>query len=416
MVKSMPKDKGLDHTLKILSEGYPYILNRRNTLQSNVFETRLLVERVICLTGKEAAELFYSNDKFRRSDAAPPRVKKTLFGEGGVQGLDGDAHHHRKGMFMSMMSKESLQEIVELTDVAWDKFTTKWEKMDSVKLYEESKKLLTLVACHWTGVPVKDRGVKELSQELGDMFESAASVGVAHYKSRRSRSNIEKWLIELVEKVRNEEIQVESHKALYAFSTYRDLEGNLLDSKVVAVELLNLLRPIVAISVYITFTALALHHYPKEGEKLKEGDSSLQLFIQEVRRYYPFFPFTAARVNQDFEWKGYSFKEGTLTLLDLYGTNHHPEEWENPDRFSPSRFADWTGNPFDFIPQGGGEFDIGHRCAGEWITIDILKVSLKHMVHHMTYTVPDQDLDYSYSDIPSLPKSGFMMKNVRHVQ
>jgi hypothetical protein len=52
------------------------------------------------------------------------------------------------------------------------------------------------------------------------------------------------------------------------------------------------------------------------------------MFVQEVRRFYPFFPFVAAVVKKDFTWKGFEFKEGTLTFLDLYGTNHDPEVWE----------------------------------------------------------------------------------------
>ncbi len=77
-----------------------------------------------------------------------------------------------------------------------------------------------------------------------------------------------------------------------------------------------------------------------------------KMFVQEVRRFYPFFPFVAARVKQDFTWNGYQFTEGTLTLLDLYGTNHDQKLWEHPNMFYPERFAQWQGSPFSFIPQG----------------------------------------------------------------
>src|SRR3712207_8802226 len=52
------------------------------------------------------------------------------------------------------------------------------------------------------------------------------------------------------------------------------------------------------------------------------------LFVQEVRRYYPFFPFIVALAREDFDWKGYHFEKGTLTVLDLYGTNHDARLWE----------------------------------------------------------------------------------------
>ncbi|GAE45795.1 cytochrome P450 152A1 [Mesobacillus boroniphilus JCM 21738] len=107
------------------------------------------------------------------------------------------------------------------------------------------------------------------------------------------------------------------------------------------------------------------------------------------------------------------FKKNTLTLLDLYGTNHHPEEWEQPEVFAPDRFLSWSGSPFDFIPQGGGEYEIGHRCAGEWMTVDILRVAVDYLVNHLKYTVPKQDLSYSMNDIPSLPESKMKLAGVK---
>ncbi|WP_222707250.1 cytochrome P450 [Pontibacter qinzhouensis] len=51
-------------------------------------------------------------------------------------------------------------------------------------------------------------------------------------------------------------------------------------------------------------------------------------------------------------------------LLEVYGTHHDPELWENPEEFRPERFRDWKRIPFDFIPQGGGDHHTDHRCAG----------------------------------------------------
>lgn len=115
-------------------------------------------------------------------------------------------------------------------------------------------------------------------------------------------------------------------------------------------------------------------------------------------------------MKQDFTWNDYKFEKDTLTLLDLYGTNHHPEDWENPDRFEPDRFKAWDKSPFDFIPQGGGESDIGHRCAGEWLTVDVVNVSLDFLVNDLEYNLPEQDLSFSMSQIPSLPESKMLMR------
>ncbi|WP_160032116.1 cytochrome P450 [Paenibacillus sp. An7] len=412
--RSFPKEEGLDNTLNVLKEGYLYITNRSIGFQSNLFETRLLGEKAICMRGEEAAQLFYDNEKFIREGAAPKRVLKTLFGENGVQTLDGEEHHHRKAMFMSLMSREGLQKIREIASKHWGLAVGRWETKKEIEIYEESQQLLCRIACEWAGVPLSMDEVKEKSEWLGAMIEATAAIGVAHMKGKRARSKAEKWITGLVEEVREGKIHPAEDSALYAFSWHRDLKGELLDPETASVEVLNIIRPIVAVSIYITFTALAVIQQPEEREKLASGDETYsQNFVQEVRRFYPFFPFSGARVKEDFTWQGYEFKEGELTLLDLYGTNHHPDLWDQPEQFRPDRFKDWRGTPFNFIPQGGGDYDTGHRCAGEFITIEIMKESLDYLANKMSYVIPEQDFSYSFNDIPSLPHSNIVLQNVR---
>lgn len=100
----------------------------------------------------------------------------------------------------------------------------------------------------------------------------------------------------------------------------------------------------------------------------------------------------------------------------MYGTNHDPHLWDNPEIFNPDRFAQWDESPFSFIPQGGGDFNMGHRCAGEWVTIEIMKVSLQYLANKLAYDLPNQDLSYSMVSIPSLPHSKVIMANVKSKQ
>ncbi|MGM9925419.1 MAG: cytochrome P450 [Bacillus sp. (in: firmicutes)] len=413
-VNRMPREEGLDHTVGLVREGYLYISNRRRGFQSDVFETRLLGKKAICMAGKEAAELFYDNEKFKRKGAAPPRVMQSLFGKNGVQALDGEAHKHRKAMFMSMMSPDALKKLSEITREEWESAIAKWEGMDEVILYKEAQEIMCRTACRWAGVPVPEQEVKNLAQDLTAMIEATAKVGPPHWKGRNARNRVEKWVGDMVEKVRDGRLQTEPNTVLHTFSWHRDHEGKLLPVETAAVEIINILRPIVAVAIYINFTALAVHHYPEEREKLASGDSKrTRMFVQEVRRFYPFFPFAAAIVKKDFTWKGYLFEKGALTLLDLYGTNHDPAIWDNPGVFNPDRFADWQGSPFDFIPQGGGDHFMGHRCAGEWVTIELMQVSLDYLANRLDYEVPDQDISYSMVDIPSIPRSNVRIKNVK---
>jgi fatty-acid peroxygenase len=181
-----------------------------------------------------------------------------------------------------------------------------------------------------------------------------------------------------------------------------------------AIELINAIRPIVAIATYITFAALALHEFPPYRQLLRNSqDDYAELFVQEVRRFFPFTPFVGAIVREEFTWHDFKFPKGTIVLLDVYGTNRDERSWQDPEVFWPDRFRQWKENPYDFIPQGGGEFLTGHRCAGEWITIEAMKQAVRFLNDGITYDVPAQDLSYDLTRMPTLPASGFVMTNVR---
>mgnify|MGYP005609894813 CR=1 FL=1 len=411
----MPKEKGIDKSVSFIREGYLYITNRRKSFHSDIFETRLLGKKAICMGGQEAVELFYDTDKFERKNAFPKRVQDTLLGRGSVLSLDGEAHKHRKAMFMSIMSPKELDHLKNLTKQEWKKAIQHWTEQKQIVLYNEARVMMTKVACQWAGVPLPndEKNIRQIAKMLSTLFESPAMLGISFLKGKEARNEAERWIVDLVTQVRDKKLSPAENTALYQFSWHRDLEGNLLPSPTVAVEILNILRPIVAISVYICYVALAVYHHPEEVKKVKSNNDYSQMFIQEVRRYYPFFPVIPAIVKKDFTWKGYEFKKGTLTMLDVYGTNHDPKLWKNPDIFNPERFINWDNNPFSFIPQGGGDHSLGHRCAGEWITIGVMKISLDFLVNQITYELPKQDLSYSFVNMPSIPKSKIILQNIQ---
>lgn len=413
-INTNSKEEGSGHTLDILKEGYEFIPNRVREFDSEIVETRVLGKKAICISGKEAAEIFYDTNRFKRKGVAPGRIKKTLFGEDGVQGLDGEEHRHRKAMFMSLMTTERLKVLDEITEKQWEIAIDQWETMDAVVLFEEAETIMCRVACMWAGVPLWAKELELRTLDLSAMIDAFGAVGPRHWEGRRARKRTERWISYIIRQVRTGKMEVDEDTALYQIAWHEDLNGKLLPIQTAAVELINILRPIVAVGRFITFGAVALHENPGTREKIVADVAGYRkMFVQEVRRYYPFGPFLGAIVREDFTWKDHEFTKGTLVLLDLYGTNHSPELWEYPDEFFPERFAEWDGSPFNFIPQGGGEYNIGHRCAGEWITVQIMNTSLYNLAGKIDYDVPVQDLSYRMNRIPSIPKSRFIMKNVK---
>ncbi len=413
---------GIDSTLALVTDGYQFISKRCQQQHSDIFQTRLLLEKTICLKGAEAASIFYDVDKFSRKKAAPKRLQKTLLGEGGVQGLDGDRHQHRKQLFMALMSAERIDLLAEITRQQWQVAAEKWAEMERVTFFPAARSVLFCAVCEWSGVPLAAAEVESKTRDTGAMIDSSGAIGLEHWQGKRARVRMEEWLGGLIEQVRAGRLEAPEDSALWAMAQHRDLTGNLLDKRIAAVDLLNVLRPTVAIARYVTFAALTLHKHPEYREKLRTGDEQyVEQFVQEVRRYYPFFPFASARVKESFDWSGFHFPKGRRVLLDLYGTNHDAHLWHNPDEFQPERFQPGNEGPdgresenkFKFIPQGGGDFYTNHRCAGEWITITLMKRAMQFLTEIISYDVPSQDLSLSLSQMPTLPKSGFVISNVR---
>ncbi|WP_406621955.1 cytochrome P450 [Bacillus atrophaeus] len=414
MDKQVPHDKALDNSLAMMREGYLFIKNRVDRYQSDLFETRLLGQKAICMSGEEAAKIFYDPERMKRNGALPKRLLKTLFGVDAIQTMDGDAHTHRKLLFMSLMTPPHQKRLAELAMEQWLAALSKWEGAEKVELFEEAKNVLCKIACQWAGVPLEESEVKERADDFSAMVDAFGAVGPRHWKGRRARPRAEEWIRDIIENVRAGKTEAEKGTALYEMAFHTELDGSRLDTQMAAVELINVLRPIVAISTFITFSALALHNHPEYKEKLKSGNGDdLEMFVQEVRRFYPFGPFLGAQVRNDFVWNQCEFKEGMLVLLDLYGTNHDARLWEDPNEFRPERFRDRKEQLFDLIPQGGGDPAKGHRCPGEGITIEVMKVTLDFLVNRIEYEVPEQDLSYSLVRMPSLPESGFVMSRIR---
>ena len=412
----IPRHKTLDSTLALLSDGYTFVPKLCRRYRTDIFETRLMLQPVFCTLGEEAARMFYEPDRFTRAGAIPKPTLKLLQDRGSVQLLDGEAHRRRKRMFMSLMTPAAIRQLAELTEEEWHAATGRWTGRGEVVLLDEAQGILCRAVCRWAGLPLGAVEAERRTREFAAMIDGAGAVGPRNWRGMLLRARSERWGREIVDDIRKGAVKPAEGSAAHVISWHEDSDGQLLDADVAAVELINVLRPTVAIGHYIMFGALALHEHPECRQKLQAGDDEyLELFAQEVRRFYPLFPFAGGRVRNAFSWRGHHFAEKTWVLLDLYGTNHDPRTWQEPETFRPERFRRWDGSTFNFIPQGGGDHHDGHRCPGEWITIELMKRALRLLTTTMRYDVPEQDLRIDLSRMPALPASRFVIAEVRPI-
>ena len=399
-----------------LVPSYTLLSEWRQKADAPVVKGKAFNKEIIAMYGTDAAKKFYDPKNFKREGAMPEVVLNTLFGQDGVQTLDGEEHHHRKNIFMDLMTPERMDEYHKILD---EKMTEAFEaEQGTFELFGLARKVLFKAITEWAVINLDnltDEEINDLSKYQITMISTSFTSPVDHVKGVSDRKKSEEWAQELIKEARENPVPGKEDVALYAFAEATDLEGELLPVEVAAVELLNIIRPTLALTVWAALMGHALFSREDIYNELKGDFDRLQdSFIQELRRYYPFFPMLPAISLREVEVDGYIIPEDSWVVLDIYGTDHDPRHIENPETFKVDRYVENARNisyeeEYAMIAQGGGDFRSMHRCAGEWITLHTLRVLSDHLVNKFDFTIPDQDFEIPLDQFPTYPQDGVLL-------
>ncbi len=410
---SLPRIAG-DSSIAVATEGYRFGIRRFERLGTDGFDTRVMLRPVTYLRGSSAARFFYEGGRFARNGAMPPTALHLIQDAGSVMMLSGDEHHRRKAVFLRLLAPENMPRLGAAFRAYFLEAADRWAGRDRVNLLEELQPVLTRTVCDWAGVPLPEEQVGPRSQEFFTMVERVAAVGPPSWRAHALRRRTERWAEQLITDVRDGTLPTRPGSALAAIAALTDTDGAPLDTAICRVELLNVLRPTVAVGRYLVYCAWALHQHPAWHARFASGDfDELDLFVHEVRRFFPFVPAIAGTAVRDCSFDGKQLKAGAWVLLDLYATNHSSRIWSHPEAFLPQRFRGRHMSPNELVPQGGGYADDGHRCPGEDPTVELKRETVRLLTQSVDYDVPQQDLRISLRRILAAPQSGFLLANVR---
>lgn len=247
------------------------------------------------------------------------------------------------------------------------------------------------------------------------MISGAITSPMDHIKGISDRNESEEWAQELIKEARKNPIAGKEYLALYTFANATDISGELLSLEVAAVELLNIIRPTVSLTVWVALMGHAIFAKENIYDELKADFEKLQdPFIQEMRRYYPFFPMLPSIAVDDVEIDGYHIPKDSWVILDLYGTNMDSRNIDGPEEFKIKRYLGKAKDisyeeEYEMIAHGGGKFREMHRCAGEWITLHSMRVFSNNLVNKYEFTIPEQDWEIPMNQFPTYPKSKVLL-------
>lgn len=364
-------------SLALLRDGYRFAPHMSESSDTPAAQrVRVLGRRALLVAGEEGVRLFYDQDVMRRSGAVPAPLSDEFFGIGTVHGLDGRDHAHRKELHLTTLGSERVDAFTRCLERSWTaRMSGIAAPQPGAQLFGTLTETLGSAALEWAGLGSAD--ALERSHDLMQIVDGFGSVGPRHLRGRSARRRCEEWARAAVEDARSEPGDTVVHEVARA----TDDEGGLLPVQVAAVELLNLVRPMVAVAWFASFVPVALRERPDWRSRIGAGgDEEARLaFVHELRRHYPFVPVLAARTTRDLEWAGHRLHRGERVLLHVVATNHDPHLWRQPWYFRPERFEGRMPGPYEFVPQGGGDVDEGHRCPGESATVAALRLLVERL-------------------------------------
>jgi fatty-acid peroxygenase len=401
----------VDDSLGLLIEGYAWLPSAWRRAGNRPVRTRLLGQPAVAVRGPDAVRFFSDEQHIHRHAAIPEPVQATLFGHGAVHTLDGPAHVRRRHLFQRLLhDSDQIDRLVGAVERAWDQAVPSWSAQRDVVLFDETSRVITQGVCEWAGVPLPPGETAGLASDLVALVDGFATLGPRHWRARRARARRERWLAGLVSHIQAGATAAPNGSAAELVAAHLDADGKPLTPRLAAVELLNIIRPTVAVSWFVAFTAHALHRWPVHRDRLRQGGQRYaQAMAHEVRRFYPFAPFVAGRAVTDLTWQDQAIPAGSLVLLDIFGQNHDESLWPQPYQFKPDRFLNHPPGRDDLIPQGGGDPATSHRCPGEDLTVSLLTV-LAQRLAELDYAVPRQDLAISLRRIPAHVRTGVVIQ------
>ncbi|MER7303506.1 cytochrome P450 [Nocardioides sp. NPDC127514] len=360
-----------DLAADLLRHGYHAIPDaRRRAGDPPVCPVKLLGDDAVVVSGPASVRRFYDPRLIRRSGAVPQPLATLLFGRGAVHGLDGEEHQHRKGQFLGLLDDAAASTLEDLVHHHLDT-AIRERHGETASVFHLLSEVYARAVLAWAGISV--RHPDRVGRRLAGIVDGFGVSGPSYARAWAARLWANRWARGLIREAQSATTQPTT--PVETIATWRDPEGELLPVPVAAVELLNVLRPAVAVAYLGTFAVQTLDDEPALRPMLAEDPGRRHAFTQEVRRIFPFVPALAGIARQHGDWDGQIVPQGKRVVLDVPGTNLDPASWSAPYTFSTERFLGREVDEFELVPQGGGDPAEGHRCPGEPSTIAMISAT-----------------------------------------
>jgi fatty-acid peroxygenase len=398
-------------TVRLLRDRYRAVGRMRAAAGAgDRFAARMLGRQAVVLRGEAGARTFYDPALVRRGGAMPAPVRLVLFGPGAVHGLDGEAHARRKQLLLEVVSADAVDRLTRLVGERLDEAVERWTDRGRVRLFDQLVELYGGAVLEWAGTGTTGARARAVSHDLARIVDGFGVGGTGYPRAVLARVRAQRWALQIVRDARSGARTAPAGSAVAVLAGVPRAE---LPDLAAATELLNVVRPTVAVAYFGAYAAQAVVQRPDWRPDLAAGSAAhLRAFEHELRRYYPFVPLLPGRLRRPWPWEGGRLPRRSWLVLDVLGTNRDPARWDEPEELRPERFLGREPTAYDFVPQGGGDPATGHRCPGEPIAIGLLERTLQRLAG-LDYELSPEGREVPLDRVPSLPADRVELTGVR---
>jgi sterol 14-demethylase len=374
----------------------------------DVGEFRLADRDVVLLTGAQANEAYFRAPEEVLDQAEAYPFMKPIFGEGVV--FDAPPERRREMLHNQALRDKFMRGHAATIASEVDRMVGSWgdsgtidlldwfaeltiytssacligkkfrDELDGrfAKLYHDLEQGTDAIAYVDPYAPIesfrrRDEARLKLVELVEGIMDTRAATALAHDSARdsahdsanHSADDSERDLLDVLMSIRNEDGSARfTPDIVTGMFISMMFAGHHTTSGTAAWTLIELLRnPSELRAVVDEQAELATSGEEVSYQALREMPR-LESAIKEALRLHPPLILLLRLAKQDFIVDGYLLKEGKLVATSPAVSNRIPEDFRDPDSFSPERYleprAEDRENPWTWIPFGAGR----HRCVG----------------------------------------------------
>ena len=400
----------------------PDFARKRFERYGPIFKTSIFGQTTVICRSIAANRFILANENRYFRVSWPPSTR-ALLGPLSLALQSGAEHGSRRKLLAQAFSPRALGDYLPAMAAIADGYLQRWEGQTNLTWYPELRDFTFDIAAKlFVGL---DNGAKT---ELGHLFETWCEglfslplpfPQTRFGKAKRARKQMLALLEEIIRS--RQEAPDPGRDALGLLLQARDDDGDTLSldelkdqvllllfaghetltSALAAFCLLVAQHPDVLAKLRAEQEALAFpSDMPPTPEQLK-AMTYLETVLKEVLRFTPPVGGGFRTILETCEVEGYRLESGWSTLYQISQLHKQAEEFPEPERFNPDRFADELPK-LGFVPFGGGL----RECLGKEFARLEMKLFAVLLLRGYDWTLlPDQDLSLEIIPTPR-PRDG----------